>query len=226
MRVARNFYPHIGERQSWNSAGNAADLLSVEQQLIPGSSLAVDFEHAQPAIHLASIALSRDRLLARIATFAEADVRFVEARFCGQDAIVDLSAPARDARLDPPALELLLINFFARRPLVKYFFAAEDQPRLVLLGLDLRFRGEAHPDKLRASGLSKLRLSQEQKVIGGTPDDPQWRDHLGLRSEQQGLATLANSEGVDIIRDHPLQIVGSVGPGNAQRRAGEACNGR
>ena len=191
-----------------------------------GCGFAVDLQHAQPAVHLASVALSGDRLLARIAAFAEADVRLVEARFCGQDAIVDLSAPAWDARLDPPALELLLIHLFARRPLVEHFFAAEDEPRLVLLGLDLRLRGEAHPDELRASGLAELRLRQEQKVIGGAPNDPQRRDHPGLRGEQQRVASLADGEGLDVVRDHPLQVVGGVGSGNAQVRAREACNGR
>jgi hypothetical protein len=144
--VGWDFYSHIRERQAWDCARDAADLLSLQQQVISLRGLAVDLQHAQPAVHLAAIALPGDRLLARIAAFAEADVRLVETGFCGQDAIVDLSPPARDARFDPPALELLLVNLFARRPLVEHFFAAEDQPRLVLLGLDLRFRGEAQPD--------------------------------------------------------------------------------
>ena len=67
---------------------------------------------------------------------------------------------------------------------------------------------------------------RSRKSSAATPDDPQRRDHPGLRGEQQGLAALADSEGLDVIRDHPLQVVGGVGSGNAQVRAGEACNGR
>ena len=59
-----------------------------------------------------------------------------------------------------------------------------------------------------------------------TPDDAQRRDHPGLRGEQQGLATLADGEGLDVVRDHSLQVVGGIGSGNAQVRAGETCNGR
>src|SRR6186997_3031157 len=88
LRVSWDFYSHISERQSWDGARDAADLLSFQQQLVSLRRFAVDLQNAQLAIHLAAIALPGDRLLARIAAFAEADVRFVETGFCGQDAIV------------------------------------------------------------------------------------------------------------------------------------------
>src|SRR5262249_25970288 len=58
--------------------------------------------------------LARDRLLARIAALGEADVRLVEPGLRRKDRVVELVAPARDARLDAPALDVFLARLVAR----------------------------------------------------------------------------------------------------------------
>src|SRR3954470_25001827 len=102
----------------------------------------------------------RHRLLPRVATLREGDVRRVEARFRRQDPVVDLAFPARNAALDPAQLELLLRE--GRReaggeslpsagPIGrKARPVAEDEPRLVLLGLDLALCTQAHSRQLPA----------------------------------------------------------------------------
>src|SRR4029079_12594440 len=103
---------YITERHSGGCTGYAADLLAVQHQLVAGLRLAVALQHAQTAVNPASVTLAGDWLLTRIAAFAEADVRFVEAGFCRQDAVVDLTAPAWGAGLHPPALEALPHHHF------------------------------------------------------------------------------------------------------------------
>src|SRR4029077_14060506 len=148
VRVVRDLYAHIAECDAWDHARDAAHPLAVEEQFGTRGRVAFHVQHAQLAVHLPAIALTRDWLLARIAAFAEADVRLVEARFGREDLFVDLSAPARNACLDPPALELLLTDLVARRTVVEHFFAAEDQPGLVLLRLDLDLGREARAQQL------------------------------------------------------------------------------
>src|SRR3954470_14957411 len=116
----------------------------------------------------------RHRLLPRVATLREGDVRRVEARLCRQDPAVDLAFPARDAALDPAQLELVLregrlepgIEGLPRtRPVGrKALPTAEDERGRVLLGLDLALRAQAHPRQLRAHSLAQSRLGQEEEV--------------------------------------------------------------
>src|SRR5919201_4865697 len=79
---------NVTECKTGDGARHAADDFVSFADLVPGSRR-FDLEHAQPPIHLASVALTCDRLLSRITTLGEADVRLVETRFRGQDAIVD-----------------------------------------------------------------------------------------------------------------------------------------
>ena len=67
------------------------------------------------------------------------------------------------------------------RPFVEHLVAAEDEPRLVLLRLDLRLRREAHAQQLAANRLAELGLGQEEKVVGRAAENPQWGDHSRLR---------------------------------------------
>src|SRR6266566_3191919 len=131
--VVRNFGSDIAERHAGDCTRDAADVLAVQLQLVSRCGVSLDVEHAQPSVHLASVALPCDRLLPRVAPLAEADVRLVQAGLRREDALVDLVAPARDARLDPPAFELVLADLFARRTLVEQLGAAQHEPRLVFL---------------------------------------------------------------------------------------------
>src|SRR5207237_3446963 len=70
----------------------------------------VKLDHSELAVDVPAVVQSRDRLLPGIAALREADVCLVEARLGREDALVELASPARDARLDPPKLELLLVQ--------------------------------------------------------------------------------------------------------------------
>src|SRR5205085_2080330 len=133
--------------------------------------VAFDLEDTQAAIELPAVVLTRDRLLARVAALAEADVRLRQSGFRRQHAIVDLAPPARDAGLDPPALERLIVDLFAFRSSVEDFFAAEDEPRIVFLRLDLRVRRAPDvPQLVRdACRCSGRRPSGSSSTAGSTP---------------------------------------------------------
>src|SRR5207237_10747001 len=81
------------------------------------------------------------------------------------DPVRALPAPPGEPGLDPPALELLLGHLVTLGPLVQDLSMAEDEPRLVLLGLDLHLRGEPCARELRAHGLAELRLRQQQEIL-------------------------------------------------------------
>src|SRR5512132_2369718 len=159
--VVRDLGAHVAERDAVGGARDAADRLLTERELVARFRAAVDLEHAQPAVDLAAVVLPRDRLLPRIAAFAEADVRVLEPGFGRKDRLVELASPARDTRLDAPALDLLLGRILAGRPLVEDLVAADDEPGLVLLGLDLDLRREARALQLRPHDVAELGLGQE-----------------------------------------------------------------
>ena len=140
--------------------------------------------------------------------------------------LVDLSAPPRNACFDPPALELLLADLVSCRTVVEHFLSAEDQPGLVLLRLDLRLRREARAQQLRAHRVTKLRLGQHQEVLFAAAHHAQRRDDARLRRQEERVAGFADSESLDVVRDHALQVVGSVGAGDAEERARSPCHGR
>src|SRR5436309_4113532 len=129
----RDLYSHVAQCYAFDCAGDPSDRLAFQLQLVSWLRFAFDVQDPQPAVHLASMPLPGDRFLARIATLREADVRFVETRFRRQDSLVDLATPARDAGLDPPALELVLADLDARRAFVEDLVAAEHEPRLMFL---------------------------------------------------------------------------------------------
>ena len=80
----------------------------------------------------------------------------------------------------------------------------------MLLGLDRALRSEAEPDELGRDALAERRLGEEQEVVGAPPQNGEWRDQPGLGGEQQRLARLAGSEGLDVVRDHALEVRRSV----------------
>ena len=59
---------------------------------------------------MAAIVQARDRLLPRKASLRERDVRAVEPGLGGEDRLVELLAPGRNASLDPRALEVLVVE--------------------------------------------------------------------------------------------------------------------
>src|SRR2546425_2815335 len=194
LGVLRDFDSHVGESQTRNCTCDPADRLSVQQQLVSGRGMAFELQHAQPAIHLASVALPGDWLLPRIAALREADVRLVETRFRGEDAVVDLAPPAWDAGLDPPALELLLAHLSSRWTLVEDLFAAEDEPRLVLLQLELDLGGKPRPQEVCTNRLAELGLGRQEEVVGSAAEHAKRRDHPRLRREQERLARFSLAE--------------------------------
>src|SRR5207244_2415623 len=121
----------------WHHACDPPHLLSVEEELVADLGVAFDIQDSESPVHLASVALPGDRLLSRIAPLGEADVRLVEPGFRREDALVDLGSPARDPRLDAPALELFVAHLVPGRPLVEHLAGAEHDPGLMLLRLDL-----------------------------------------------------------------------------------------
>src|SRR5205085_3634472 len=181
--------------------------------------VAFDLEDTQAAIELPAVVLTRDRLLARVAALAEADVRLRQSGFRRQHAIVDLAPPARDAGLDPPALERLIVDLFAFRSSVEDFFAAEDEPRIVFLRLDLRLRREAEAQQLVPDALAELGFGEDEVVVLIAPQHAERRDHARLRGQQQRVAGLTDRERLDVVRDHPLQVLARIGTGDANERA-------
>src|SRR5690348_13298198 len=181
LRVVGNLCPYISKGDTIRGAGDAAYPLSLERQLVTGLRSARDLQHAQAPVHLAAVVLARNRLLAGIATLAEADVRLLEPGFGGKDAVVELVTPARNARLDAPAFDIFLARLVARRPLVEHFVPAEDEPRLVLLRLDLDLGGEACACELRPHDLPELGLGQEEEIVLRAPPHTEWSDDARLR---------------------------------------------
>src|SRR2546421_789042 len=225
-RILGHFHSHVPECDLLCCARDPADRFALQLQLVTRCSVAFDFQDSQPAVHLASMALAGDWFLAGVAAFREADVRLVETRFRRQDALVDLAAPAWDAGLDPPVLEFVLAHLRAWRAFVENLIAAEDEPRLVVLGLDLDLGREAGAEELRADPFAELGLRREQKVVGAAAKDAQRRDHARLRGEQKRLARRAVVERLDVVRDHALQVVLGVWSGDPDERARTARNRR
>src|SRR5207253_9675355 len=107
----------VAERQVARSAGDPSHDLLAECELVRGG-LALELQHAETPVHLASVVESRDRLLARIAALREAHVRLGQAGLGRKNRVVDLPAPAGNRGFDAPALELLLVDLLALGPLV------------------------------------------------------------------------------------------------------------
>ena len=89
----------------------------------------------------------------------------------------------------------------------------------VRLRLDRALRGEAEAGQLPGDHLPERRLGEEQEVVGRAAQHGQRCDQPRLRGQQQRLAGLARAERLDVVRDHPLQVGGGVGPGDADVRA-------
>ena len=220
----------VGKSKARDGARHPADdALAVSDLVCLSCGLAVELEHAERAIHVAPVVEARERLLARVAALREGDGPLVEAGFGREDALVELAAPARRAREDTEALELLVRGLrgdFAvehlhrRNPVVRRgnpFGAAENDRRGVRLGLDLALRREAHSRHVSADRLAELGLRQEQEVVLATAPDEERRDHAALRREDQRLAGLGLEH---VVRDDPLEQGGSIGPADPDVGAG------
>jgi hypothetical protein len=85
----------------------------------------------------------------------------------------------------------------------------------VLLGFDLDLRREPGAKQCRPHRLAQAGLGEQEEVIGRTAHDDDWRDHAGLRRQEQRLA---GSE-CDVVREHALQEVLCVGACNANELA-------
>ena len=85
----------------------------------------------------------------------------------------------------------------------------------MFLRLDLALRAQAHPHQLRADDLSQSRLGQDEEVVVRAPQNDERCDHARLGGQQQRRARLTRSERLNVIRDHPLQVVGRIRPGDA-----------
>lgn len=119
-RVVDDLGPQIGEREARHGARHAPGCS------LPGPHLvtrlrghALDLEHAKASVDVATGMEPGERLLTGEAAFAERDGALVEPGLGWEDLAVDLSAPARGAREDPQALELL-VGRFAFEPAVEH----------------------------------------------------------------------------------------------------------
>jgi len=72
-------------------------------------------------------------------------------------------------------------------------WAAEDDRREMLLGLDRALRGEAEAEQLARQALPERRLCEQEEVVGAAPEDGQRRNQTGLRRQEQCLAGLAGA---------------------------------
>jgi hypothetical protein len=224
-----NLDADVGKGKARDGARNAADdALAVAHLVGLSCGLAVELEHSERAIHVAAVMEACERLLARVAALREGDGPLIEACLGGQDALVQLAAPARRARQDAKPLELV-VRMLCRELAVEHLDrrnsvvgggnpvgTAEDDRRGVLLGLDLALGGEAHPRHVSANGLAELGLGQEQEVVFAAPPHEKRRDHAALRRQDQRLAGLALEH---VVRDDPLQEIGGVGPADPDEGA-------
>ena len=185
---------------------------------------------------MAAVVEAGDGLLAGIAPLREADRVLLEPCLGRQHPVVELAAPRGRAGEDPQPLELLvgdrlgrisggvdqLVGRHAvvrRRDRAVRRRAPEDDRRHVLLRLDRALRGEAESDQLGRYPLAERRLGEDEEVVGAAPQDGQGGDQPCLRGEQQRLARLAGREGLDVVRDHALEVRGGVLPRHADVRA-------
>ena len=208
---------HVRERDGGavGPAGAARDALD--------GGLRVELDDLKLPVDVTAIMETRDRLLSGIAALLEADVRRVETGLRRQDRVVELAAPARNARLDAAELELVVVHrrLEAR---VEHFDGAgkvrgdavtsEDEERRVLLHLDLALRAQAHANELRADRLAELGLGQEEEVLLAAAPDDERRDQPRLRRQEQCRARVADAERVHVVRDHALEIVARVRSGD------------
>ena len=117
-----------------------------------------------------------------------------------------------------PALEGLDAEVVVEDPLAW----AELQVAAVRLELDLALGGEPRAQQRRAHGLGEVGLGDQEERLGPLAHDPQRRDDPALRRQQQRRPGLAGLERDDLVRDHPLEKVGRLGPRDGDVAAVEA----
>ena len=89
----------------------------------------------------------------------------------------------------------------------------------MLLRLDLAAGAQAHAREVRTHGLAELRLGEEQEVLVAAAPDDERRDEPRLRREQERGDGVADGERVDVVRDHPLEVVARVRSGDPDEGA-------
>src|SRR6185437_912019 len=94
-RVIRHLRPHVRERddaavRAARAARDAADLTPLVQQSRVVFRQLIELDDPKPSIRMAAEMEARDRLLSGVAALRERDVRPVETRLRGKDAIVEL----------------------------------------------------------------------------------------------------------------------------------------
>ena len=82
----------------------------------------------------------------------------------------------------------------------------------MLLEVDLDLGREPASDERCTDDLAELGLRQQQEVVGPAPEDRHRRDDPPLGREQERLAGLARTEGLDVVREHALEVRGSFRP--------------
>ena len=103
-------YAHVAEREAPAPAlvTRPTTVLAVDDLARPtGQRSPSTSSTRSPAVRVAAVVQTRDRLLARVAALREADRAGVEPRLGGEDAVVELATPAGRAGEDAQPLELL-----------------------------------------------------------------------------------------------------------------------
>ena len=210
------------------AARDPPDDLSVEGELrvIRREVGALDRQHAEAAVRMPPVMEPRNRLLAGVAALREADRTLLEPRLGRHHAVVELATEPRRACPDAQPLELALadrlgadgrlgVDQLDRRDAV-----VAGGNELVSIQHELvptehtveectstpishfaanRVRSSSGARRSPASGSVSSRNSSSpgRQTIHR-------RHHPGLRRQQERLARLANGQGLDLVRDHPL----------------------
>ena len=155
------------------------------------------------------------------------DVRRIEAGLRREHAVVELAAPARHAGLDPAALELLVLERrlelrvehldARRRSRWRSLARRRRRAPTVLLGLDLALRARS---RMRVSSAAP-RSPSSGSVRTRKSSSPRRQTTSGAITRAFAVSSSAGHasptcERLDVVRDHPLEVVRRVRP--AQRR--------
>jgi hypothetical protein len=87
----------------------------------------------------------------------------------------------------------------------------------MLLARDLRASREAEPDEVVTQGTGQLGFGEEEEIVLRASQDPDRRDHAGLRRQEERLAGLSDAERLDVVREHALEVVRGISPSHADK---------
>jgi hypothetical protein len=150
-------------------------------------------------------------------------VRLVEPGLGGQDVLVELASPAGCAGVDSKRLKLLRVRRIRRLllpglprldPIVVVADPAarigEVEQPVQRRDRDLAPRREPGPEQRRRDRVRKAGLGDQQERLRLLPDDAKGSDDPALRRQQQRRPRLPRGQGGDLVREHPLEKIGSV----------------